>query len=163
MHTKQCFRCGLDLPLSSFYKHKMMADGHLNKCKACTKRDVAEHRLLNLDKIREYDRERAKLPRRKQMAVERNKLLNKRPHFTAAHNAVSRAIRAGKIIRPEKCDRCDTTYNIQAHHDDHSRYFDIMWLCQSCHSKRHVELRRMRESTEENNLTCVNRSACDGA
>jgi hypothetical protein len=39
---KKCFKCNEIKELSSFYKHKAMKDGHLNKCVDCTKKDVRE-------------------------------------------------------------------------------------------------------------------------
>lgn len=38
-HEKQCFKCKNILPLNEFYKYKKMSDGHLNKCKMCSKND----------------------------------------------------------------------------------------------------------------------------
>jgi len=46
---KKCFKCSLLKPLSEFYKHRKMTDGHLGKCKDCTKKDVKE-RESNLRK-----------------------------------------------------------------------------------------------------------------
>lgn len=42
MIFKKCFKCNIDQPLSEYYKHVGMADGHLNKCKKCTKKESWE-------------------------------------------------------------------------------------------------------------------------
>ena len=46
---KECFKCGKQKELSEFYRHKMMGDGHLGKCKGCTKKDTKERQ----DKLRQ--------------------------------------------------------------------------------------------------------------
>ncbi len=62
--TKKCFKCGEVKSLSSFYKHKAMPDGRVNKCKECNKRDVRKNRANNIDYYREYDKGRSMIPAR---------------------------------------------------------------------------------------------------
>ena len=136
MAGKVCFKCSKLLPLESFYPHKQMKDGHLNKCKECTKKDVAGHREKNLDAIREYDkaRYRTTLHRQQQLAS----LFKSRPKLhVKANDALSNAIRCRRVIRAEACWHCGSTERIEGHHVDYSRPLDVIWLCRSCHCKAH--------------------------
>ena len=57
---KTCFKCKINKNLESFYKHSEMADGHLNKCINCAKKDALKHRNNNLSKVAAYDINRPK-------------------------------------------------------------------------------------------------------
>lgn len=137
--SKECFKCKTVKPLTDFYKHSGMADGHLNKCKECTKSDVGIHRLENIERIRAYDKERAKLPERQKLKQEVTRAWRAEDkRRTAAHNAVARAIAKGLLIK-QPCERCGNEKSL-AHHEDYDRKLDVMWLCQPCHKQRHKEL-----------------------
>jgi len=139
VRSKECFKCKSVKPLTEFYKHSMMADGHLNKCKECTKKDVGEHRAKNIESIREYDRRRAREPDRMQANIEVNKLWRAEDKRRArAHGAVSRAIMKGALTR-SVCERCSNPKSV-AHHDDYDKPLAVTWLCQPCHKQRHKEI-----------------------
>jgi ribosomal protein S27AE len=140
MHgSKECFKCKTIKPLKEFYRHPQMADGHLNKCKVCGRTDAAVHRAANLARVRAYDRERAKRPERIALASRVNREWRREDkRRVAAHNAVARAIRSGKITRKD-CERCGETNSV-AHHESYDRKLDVTWLCQPCHKIRHREM-----------------------
>lgn len=133
--TKECFKCHQLLPLDQFYVHRQMADGHLNKCKACTKSDVKQHRNDNLEKIRAYDRERGN--RQTQDDVRQYRANNPEKYFT--HYMVNDAKRTGKLI-PQPCEACGEE-PAHAHHDDYTRPLDVRWLCPAHHRQHHAQCR----------------------
>lgn len=132
---KTCFKCRRELPRTEFYAHPEMKDGLLGKCKDCTRDDVAEHRIKNVGRIREYDRQRAAEPHRVQLrsrvcAEDRAK----HPDRYRARRAVSRAVREGRLMKPFNCTRCGTaTARIEAHHPDYAKPLDVEWVCKPCH------------------------------
>lgn len=142
VRSKECFKCKSVKPLTEFYRHSMMADGHLNKCKECTKNDATEHRNKNIDKIRAYDRARGKISERIKANTEVNRAWraeDKRRNI--AHSIVSYAIKKGKLVRLP-CVRCGNKKSV-AHHEDYDKPLEVMWLCQPCHKQRHKELKEM--------------------
>lgn len=135
---KTCFKCNVEKELKEFYKHSQMKDGHLNKCKKCTKKDVKVNYDKNIDYYRSYEKtEKRILSKRKRAKGYTKKYKEKNPKKRQAHIIVGNSIRSGALIRPNICSECERTQNIQAHHDDYNKPLEVRWLCSRCHIKWH--------------------------
>jgi hypothetical protein len=163
---KTCFKCRATKPLNQFYGHSKMADGHLNKCIECTRKDTAT-RVARLSQdpawaVAERARHRAKSAQarangrarvytREETRISLERWTNNHPHKRAAHQAVSNAIRCGKLVK-QPCEKCGAL-KVQAHHDDYSKPLDVRWLCIPHHNQHHV---REREQELINQLRTSN-------
>ena len=61
------------------------------------------------------------------------KWATKNPEKYRAHYMVNNAIRAGRLHRPNVCERCGAEQFTEASHDDYSQPFEVEWLCRPCH------------------------------
>lgn len=120
---KSCIKCFEVKPLSEFYPHKQMLDGHLNMCKGCGRREAKRHRDANLEKYRAYDRKRGYRPAD--------------PIKTYARNAVNHALLSGRIVKGECEVGVDCRGRIEGHHDDYTSPLKVRWLCKKHHAEHH--------------------------
>lgn len=127
---KSCTKCHQKKDLMEFYKNKPSRDGHLNKCKTCCK------------KYCQTEKDRANHKRFDQS--EKGKARNKRfnichPNRKKATHAVSNAIRAGRLPRPDSllCHYCPV--QAQEYHHWHGyepeHWLDVIPVCIECHYK----------------------------
>ena len=130
---KICFKCQQAKPITEFYKHPRMDDGHLGKCKECTKKDVTENRWKNVDKIRAYDRDRGN-----RQSPEYGKMYREsQPMKEKARRNVTNAVQGGKLSRG-CCEICGVDSPVHGHHDDYNKPLDVRWLCVAHHKQWHV-------------------------
>ena len=142
---KTCFKCNVTKPLTEFYTHSQMADGHLNKCKSCNKVDTRRNRFAHRDYYNEYDRERALTEKRKENAKKQQvKWREAFPERKRAACTVRRAVLKG-IINKTHCFICGDE-NVQAHHPDYSRPLDVIWLCVHHHKMAHAMIIEYKEA-----------------
>jgi len=71
----------------------------------------------------------------------------KHPEKAAAHDAVSRAERQGRLHRPAACQRCGIIGKTHAHHDDYAQPLQVLFVCRPCHRVLDAA-RREREAAD---------------
>jgi hypothetical protein len=161
MNYKKCFKCNKTKPLIDFYKHKQMADGYLNKCKECSKKDAATgiHKVIcNVCKKKFYTSKGELTSRNGKRGTGRKTCSRECWYkwfkgknvysykgddvgYYGLHNWVKK-----ELGSPRYCEHCKSTKEKAYHWSNISgkylrRTFDWQRLCVSCHSKYDMEKR----------------------
>jgi hypothetical protein len=145
---KKCFKCNEIKDLSEFYRHKAMGDGHLNKCKECTKKDSDDNfKRKMLDpvwQVKERERQRLKEAKRRDSGLVKKYKKATIPfkQRKEKYGEYLSAIQCGKLT-PMPCEVCGKQ-KTQGHHEDYSKPLDVVWLCVRHHQDRHIHLRNAK-------------------
>jgi len=151
---KICFKCRAEKDLDGFYKHPQMGDGHLGKCKECTKKDARVRTIKRkcLECLKEFMTWPTEIKRGGGLTCSRTcyykrfiKIVGRdeaSPNWkgdevgkTALHNWVER-----KLGKPKKCEHCGDTkkgkYDWANKSQEYKRELsDWIRLCKACHAK----------------------------
>lgn len=160
---KRCFKCKTVKPLGEFYANPGMLDGHVNRCKECTRAAIAADRVARPEAFAERDRLRNMSPHRvvarkvyratpagvagRLSTVARYRRNN--PEKYQAHAAVQGALRSGRLVK-KVCEKCGAV-TVEAHHEDYSKPLEVRWLCNPHHreaDKERVEIECKNRQTK---------------
>jgi hypothetical protein len=128
-----CRKCGVNKPYSDF---PLKPSGNpCSPCRCCR----AQYYWKYVSEGRYPDRG-VNNPERAYSNFKKWCSLN--PEKRSAHQAVTAAIRKGKLVRPDSCSRCGKRgKRIEAHHFAgyaKENKLKIQWLCSSCHGKERI-------------------------
>lgn len=55
-----------------------------------------------------------------------------------ARQKLAYAVKAGQILKPKRCEKCNEIHSLEGHHTDYSKPLAVIWLCKSCHEHTHM-------------------------
>lgn len=154
---KKCFKCGVEKELSEFYKHSAMLDGHLNKCKECTKNDVHQNYKKNMKspEWRAKEKERSKDKYHRLNYCQRSYELKKaNPFINAEYKSMNKWLSKRIILK-------DTE---QIHHWNYNLLKDVIVMDSDLHRIAHTVLKPIKIGqymglfTDVNGFVLVNKS-----
>lgn len=122
--VKHCPRCTRDKPLDEFGVDRARADGRTPWCMLCRAADARSRRRNRTPSERQLDATRFRARYRAE------------PEKWKAKVAVARAVAAGKLTKPAKCERCGNEHRrLEARHTagyERENWLVVEWCCRSC-------------------------------
>lgn len=138
--VKRCKTCDQIKPADAFSFERFSHLGRKASCKRCLAAKARAARRNDPERARRAarryserhaEREKRDRDRRRRASLEKY----------AARERVRRAVQAGRLVRPDRCEGCELSVPVQAHHDDYSKPLEVRWLCPACHVAIHVRER----------------------
>lgn len=122
------------------------------QCRQCNREAVVRYKQRHTERVakaraeyarteqgRERNRRWARAHRDEVIAAQRAQR-ELEPEKHRAWEAVGRAVRTGRLARPDACERCGANeFTPHAHHRDYAKPLNVVWLCPSCHKAEHKE------------------------
>jgi hypothetical protein len=111
---KKCTKCGVEKPLSDFYKQKITIDGLAYKCKFCSNSDINHWKRKN---------------------PEEHKIHQKRKHLKSKYNISLEQFKNMVAAQNNTCAICNTKFkNERSTHVDHCHKTGVIrsLLCNYC-------------------------------
>lgn len=136
---KRCQKCGKTKPAAEFYASKQTKDGLKGHCRVCHGECVV--RTMDLEKKLASNAAHMRRARRadpEKFSERDARLAKKRDRLKdRVRLQTRRAVAAGKLLKATCCERCGSEVELEAHHPDYSKPYDVRWLCVPCHAKQH--------------------------
>jgi hypothetical protein len=122
---KTCPKCKEDKEEALFSKNKNRKNGLGSYCKECRNNYSKQLRIERPGIDKEYSR----------------KWEAKHPTSAKAHMFLSRKIKVGIIVKPDKCSICGEKNYLVGHHPyyNYTNPLDVQWVCRSCHKYVHKQ------------------------
>lgn len=157
---KRCACCLTVRIVAEFSGDRSRPDGLSRNCSKCDAERIKQRRLRDGDLLRARERQRYSADPDRQrkaaaeyrrsdrgkrlnaLAVQRYRARNAEKH--AAHVEVRKAIAAGILTKPDRCELAHLggcNGRLEAHHHDYTRPLEVRWLCVSHHQSRHYKPR----------------------
>lgn len=120
------------------------------KCSVCkNEKQTNEFYLSDLYRCKECNRETQRLRRKSGLVtIDKKKRTEsvrnwrkKYPERRIARYKLTSRLNRNLIDKPNNCSVCNENKKLEAHHEDYSKPYDVIWCCRTCHGKLDVKRR----------------------